>query len=309
MTDTAFLTDPETGAAIARWRTELSALRRLSPNTLIAYERDLAQFLEFLAVHAGGPVRLKTLAGLRPADIRAFMAGRRAEGIGSRTLARALSALKSFFTWLEREGLASVSALDALRTPKTPRALPRALTVPEALKTLEEADALEAREWVGARDTAVLALCYGAGLRIGEALALTPADLETRTLRVTGKGGRQRLAPLIGPVLDAIARYRALCPFPLARGEALFRGVKGGPLSPRLIQLRMAELRGALGLPASATPHALRHSFATHLLGRGGDLRAIQELLGHASLSTTQIYTAIDAEHLAASYHKAHPRS
>jgi integrase/recombinase XerC len=199
-------------------------------------------------------------------------------------------------------------ALNAIRTPKLPKSLPKALTVPEARQAITATGEMEERPWVAARDMAVLSLCYGAGLRIAEALALTRGDLEGETLRVTGKGGKIRLVPLITPVRRAIELYLELCPFRAWPEEPLFRGVRGGILSPRLIQLRLAQLRGALGLPPSATPHALRHSFATHLLGRGGDLRAIQELLGHASLSTTQIYTEVDTERLLESYRKAHPR-
>jgi len=228
--------------------------------------------------------------------------------VGSRSLARAMSALKSFFGHLEREGLVSTEALNLVRTPKTGKSVPKALTVPEARETVAATAMLEDTPWVAARDTAVLGLCYGAGLRIAEALALSRADLDGAALRVTGKGGKTRMVPLLDQVSAQIEAYLKLCPFTLNASQPLFRGEKGGPLSPRLIQLRMAQLRGALGLPASATPHALRHSFATHLLSRGGDLRAIQELLGHASLSTTQIYTAVDTERLLASYRAAHPR-
>jgi integrase/recombinase XerC len=202
----------------------------------------------------------------------------------------------------------STEALNTLRTPKAKKSLPKALTILEAKATIATTDELEDRPWVAARDMAVLSLCYGAGLRISEALALSRADLEGAALRVTGKGGKTRLVPLIDPVRQSIDAYVKLCPFPLTPSQPLFRGVKGGVLSPRLIQMRMAQLRGALGLPPGATPHALRHSFATHLLGRGGDLRAIQELLGHASLSTTQIYTAVDTERLLEAYRAAHPR-
>nr|WP_244466945.1 tyrosine recombinase XerC [Devosia geojensis] len=287
---------------------ELGAVRRLAGKTLEAYDRDLRQFLSFLSGHTGGPVSLRTLEELRAADIRAFMAARRAESLGSRSLARVLSALKSFFGFLEREGVLKSEALTTVRTPKIPKSLPKALTVIEARRTIETTQELEERPWIAARDMAVLALCYGSGLRISEALAVTPADLETQALRVTGKGGKVRMVPLIAAVRQAIETYKSLCPFALPRDEPMFRGVRGGPLSPRLIQMRTAQLRGALGLPPSATPHALRHSFATHLLGRGGDLRAIQELLGHASLSTTQVYTAVDTDRLLESYRKAHPR-
>jgi integrase/recombinase XerC len=308
MVDSAFATDEFIRAQIGAWQRELGSVRRLAANTLEAYGRDLDQFLQFLAGHAGGPVTLSILKDLRGADIRAFMAQRRSESLGSRSLARVLSALKSFFRFLEREGVLASEALNVIRTPKQPKSLPKALTVIEARRTISTTEEMEERPWVAARDMAVLSLCYGAGLRIAEALALTRADLESTTLRVTGKGGKVRMVPLIEAVRKAIELYIELCPFKSWPEEPLFRGVKGGVLSPRLIQLRVAQLRGALGLPPSATPHALRHSFATHLLGRGGDLRAIQELLGHASLSTTQIYTAVDTDRLLESYRKAHPR-
>jgi integrase/recombinase XerC len=223
-------------------------------------------------------------------------------------LARSLSAIKSFFRFLEREGVLATEALNTLRAPKAKKSLPKALTVREAKATITATEEMEDRPWVAARDIAVLTLCYGAGLRISEALSLSRADLEGPTLRVTGKGGKTRLVPLIDPVRAAVETYLGLVPFKLTPSQPLFRGVKGGVLSPRLIQMRMAVLRSALGLPPGATPHALRHSFATHLLGRGGDLRAIQELLGHASLSTTQIYTAIDTDRLLEAYRAAHPR-
>jgi integrase/recombinase XerC len=282
--------------------------RALARNTLEAYHRDVGQFVAFLAGHTGGPVSLTKLHDLRVADFRAFLAFRRNSDVGARSLARALSAIKSVFLYLEREGLVSNEALAAVRTPKTGRSLPKALTVIEARETLAATAELEPVPWIAARDVAVLSLLYGAGLRISEALAITAADLESETLRVTGKGGKTRMVPLLAPVRAAISEYSQQLPFSLERHEPIFRGAKGGPLSPRLIQLRLAHLRNALGLPPSATPHALRHSFATHLLGRGGDLRAIQELLGHASLSTTQIYTAVDTERLLDAYRAAHPR-
>ena len=308
MVDSAFASDEFIRSQITAWQRELSSVRRLAENTLEAYGRDLDQFLSFLAGHTGGAVSLSTLKELRGADIRAFMAQRRNESLGSRSLARVLSALKSFFRFLEREGVLATEALNVIRTPKLPKSLPKALTVMEARQTIATTEEMEERPWVAARDMAVLSLCYGAGLRIAEALALTRADLEGNSLRVTGKGGRIRLVPLIAAVRKSIELYIELSPFKSWPEEPLFRGVKGGVLSPRLIQLRVAQLRGALGLPQSATPHALRHSFATHLLSRGGDLRAIQELLGHASLSTTQIYTAVDTDRLLESYRQAHPR-
>ena len=308
MADSAFATDETVRAQIMLWQRDLASVRRLAENTLEAYSRDLDQFLTFLSGHTGGAVTLATIKDLRGADIRAFMAQRRNETLGSRSLARVLSALKSFFRFLEREGVVATEALNVIRTPKLARSLPKALTVLEARETITATAAMEERPWIAARDMAVLSLCYGAGLRIAEALAVTRGDLEGAALRVTGKGGKVRLVPLIDAVRRSIDTYLDLCPFKPWPEEPLFRGAKGGVLSPRLIQMRVVQLRSALGLPPSATPHALRHSFATHLLSRGGDLRAIQELLGHASLSTTQIYTAVDTERLLDSYRKAHPR-
>lgn len=309
MSGTAFHTDEEIQRLAALWQRDLGAVRRLAANTLDAYGRDLGQFFAFLARHTGGPVSLATLRELRAADIRAYMAARRQQDeLGSRSLARALSAIKGFFRFLEREGVVASEAFNVIRAPRQPKSVPRALTVGEAKSAVAATTELEGRPWVAARDIAVLSLCYGAGLRISEALALTRADLEGETLRVTGKGGKTRMVPLIAPVRRHVETYLELCPHKLGPSQPLFRGVKGGVLSPRLIQLRVAQLRGALGLPPSATPHAFRHSFATHLLGRGGDLRSIQELLGHASLSTTQIYTAVDTDRLLDAYHAAHPR-
>ena len=306
---TALIADTEVNAHVAGWVRDMQSVRRLAPKTLEAYQRDLGQFLNFLGPHTGGAVSLATLREMRGADVRAFMASRRDGGVEPRSLARGLSAIKSFFRYLEREGVLATEALNIVRTPRAKASLPKALTVLEARAAIATAGEVEDRPWVAARDMAVLSLCYGAGLRISEALALSRADLDGPALRVTGKGGKTRLVPLIENVRASVETYLGLCPFPLTPRQPLFRGVKGGVLSPRLIQLRLAQLRGALGLPPSATPHALRHSFATHLLGRGGDLRAIQELLGHASLSTTQIYTAVDTERLLDAYRAAHPRS
>jgi integrase/recombinase XerC len=309
MTSTGFLADDIVNGHVAGWLRDLGAVRRLAARTLEAYQRDLGQFVSFLASHTGGAVSLATLRDMRAADLRAFMAVRRQDGVEARSLARALSAIKSFFRYLEREGVPSIEALNTLRTPRTRKSLPKALTVREAKAAIATTDEMEDRPWVAARDMAVLSLCYGAGLRISEALGLSRTDVEGPTLRVTGKGGKTRLVPIIEPVRQAIEAYLKLCPFTLTPSQPMFRGVKGGVLSPRLLQARMVQLRSALGLPPGATPHALRHSFATHLLGRGGDLRAIQELLGHASLSTTQIYTAVDTERLLDAYRAAHPRS
>jgi integrase/recombinase XerC len=304
---------PDVAAEIARWLGYLGAEKRMSGKTLEAYERDVAQFLSFLAEHLGGAPNLKQLARLTPADVRAFMAARRAQGAGNRSLMRGLAGTRSFARFLERNGKGKVAALTAVRTPKLARTLPKPIAAGAAKRMTEiELRAGEVRDpWIIARDVAVLGLLYGAGLRISEALGLARKDIAegADALTVTGKGNKTRMVPLLPQVARLIADYVALCPFDLTADGPLFLGSRGGPLSPRVIQLTMARLRGALGLPDSATPHALRHSFATHLLARGGDLRAIQELLGHASLSTTQVYTAVDAERLLDVYASAHPRA
>lgn len=303
---------PDVAAEIGRWRAYLGAERRMSPKTLEAYERDVGQFLGFMADHLGGPPSLKSLAKITPADVRAFMASRRAEGAGNRTLMRSLAGARSFVRFLERNGKGKVGALAAIRAPKAGRTLPKPLPA-TAAKQMTDIDlrAGEDREtWILARDAAVLALLYGCGLRISEALGLKRGDANGKdAITVTGKGNKTRMVPVLPQVTKAIADYIALCPYDLPADGPLFLGARGGPLSPRIVQLAMATLRGALGLPETATPHALRHSFATHLLARGGDLRSIQELLGHASLSTTQIYTAVDTARLLEVYASAHPRA
>jgi len=301
-------------AEIENWLTHLGAERRYSPKTLEAYRRDVEQFLDFLTEHLGGRPSLKDLTALTPADVRVFLAKRRAEGIGSRSLMRTLAGLRGFGRYLERNGKGRVAALSAVRAPKLGKTLPRPLPVTAARRIADsELHADEnAAPWIHARDAAVLALLYGSGLRISEALGLTRADVGSGArdaITVTGKGRKQRMVPVLPQVQTLIAEYVALCPYDLPGDGPLFVGAKGGPLSPRIVQLAMARLRGALGLAETATPHALRHSFATHLLARGGDLRAIQELLGHASLATTQIYTEVDAERLIEAYRNAHPRA
>jgi integrase/recombinase XerC len=306
---------PDVASEVARWLDHLGAERRMSPKTLEAYERDVRQFLTFLAGHLGGAPSLSDLAKLAPADVRAFMAARRAAGTSGRSLMRTLAGVRSFARFLERRGKGKLAALAAVRAPKVPRTLPKPLPVAAAKRVADAGlRAGEEREpWILARDAAVLALLYGSGLRISEALGLkrheAPAPGEGGAITVTGKGNKQRMVPVLRPVAQLVADYIALCPYELAADGPLFVGARGGPLSPRILQLAMARLRGALGLSDSATPHALRHSFATHLLARGGDLRAIQELLGHASLSTTQVYTAVDTEHLLQAYRSAHPRA
>jgi integrase/recombinase XerC len=295
-----------------RWLKHLGSERRLSPKTLEAYQRDVLQFLRFLAEHLGGAPSLKELAALTPADVRAFLASRRADTIGSRSLMRSLAGLRAFARYLERNGKGKVGALAAVRAPKIGKTLPRPLTATSA-KSVADPDMPgdDGREpWIHARNAAVLALLYGSGLRISEALGMKRADIgASDAITVLGKGRKQRMVPVIPQVTKLIADYVALCPYDLPDDGPLFVGAKGGPLSPRIVQLAMARLRGALGLPETATPHALRHSFATHLLAGGGDLRSIQELLGHASLSTTQIYTQVDAERLIEAYRAAHPRA
>ncbi|MFK4720678.1 tyrosine recombinase XerC [Bradyrhizobium sp. WSM2254] len=306
--------DPSIAQEMTRWLSHLGAERRLSPKTLEAYGRDLRQCLDFLSNHWGERVTLKRFAALEATDVRAFMAMRRADDIAGRSLMRALAGLRSFGRFLEREGKGKVGALSAIRAPKVAKSLPKPLPMASA-KRLADADerAGEDREtWILARDAAVMALLYGSGLRISEALGLkrreVPKPGEGDVLIVTGKGNKTRMVPVLQNVLALVQEYVAMCPYPLPAEGPIFVGARGGPLSPRIIQLAMERLRGALGLPDSATPHALRHSFATHLLSRGGDLRAIQELLGHSSLSTTQVYTGIDSERLLEVYASAHPR-
>jgi integrase/recombinase XerC len=298
-----------------RWLAHLRAERRLSPKTLEAYARDLRQFLVFLGEHWGARVTLARFAALEASDVRAFMAMRRAGDIGGRSLMRALAGLRSFGRFLEREGNGKVGALSAIRAPKVGKSLPKPIHM-AAAKRFADADerAGETRDpWIWARDAAVMALLYGSGLRISEALGLKRRDVPLPgagdVLVVTGKGNKTRMVPVLQNVLALVQEYVAMCPHSLPAEGPIFVGARGGPLRARIIQLTMERLRGALGLPDSATPHALRHSFATHLLTRGGDLRAIQELLGHASLSTTQIYTGIDSERLLEVYQTAHPRA
>ena len=302
---------PELTRLRTQWLDWLAHERRSSPETVEAYERDLRQFLQFLTGYLGHPPGIADLSDLRPLNLRGFLAERRRSGSSARTIGRGLAGIRSFIRFLEKRGLASSAGLSATRAPRQPKALPKAMSASQALGLADASQQMRDEPWVAARDCAVLALLYGCGLRISEALQLTPAmvDAAGSTLAVTGKGGKARLVPLLPAVGRAIAQYRALCPFAGDPGQPLFRGEKGGPLRPEIIQRQVRRLRPALGLPDSATPHALRHSFATHLLGNGGDLRMIQELLGHASLSTTQIYTGVDTSRLLDIYEKAHPRA
>jgi len=305
---------PDVQEAADRWLTYLAVERQLSPKTGEAYGRDLDQFLTFLGGELNRLPDLHALMALKPRDFRSFLAARRAEDVGSRSLSRTLSALRMFFQFLERRGYGKNDAVRAVQLPKLPHSVPKPLTAPKATALVDSAEIAgpDAPDWVTARDTAVLTLLYGSGLRISEALGLTREDAPVGgrdMLRVTGKGNKARVVPVLSVTRRAVERYLQLCPFEMSASDPLFVGQRGKQLSPRIIQLMIARLRGVLGLPETATPHALRHSFATHLLGAGADLRAIQELLGHSSLSTTQIYTEVDREHLLRTYEAAHPRA
>ena len=303
---------PDLDDAVARWRRHLASERRLSPKTLEAYSRDAWQFIAFLTVHLAGEARLADLRKIATTDIRAFMAARRNDGAGSRTLARGLSGIRSFIHFLEREENANGAALKAVRLPRQKKSLPKPLLAASARRLTDPDEGLDKEPWIAARNAAIFSLLYGSGLRISEALGLKQRDRAAAaagSLRVVGKGGKERVVPVLKVVADAIENYVRQCQHVLSPEAPLFVGTRGGALNPRIVQRALEQLRGVLGLPETATPHALRHSFATHLLSAGGDLRAIQELLGHASLSTTQIYTAVDTERLLAVYEQVHPRA
>ncbi|SDY74119.1 integrase/recombinase XerC [Jannaschia faecimaris] len=286
----------------------MRALDGAAENTLTAYARDVTAFLSFQAGHRGGPMGLSEIASIRTPDMRAWMADQRLRGTGPRSVARHLSAVKSFFRWLsEREGF-DPTAILSTRAPKFRKPLPRPVSKGAARDLIETVGMQHETPWIAARDVAVVTVLYGCGLRISEGLSLTGADAPLKDmLRIRGKGGKERLVPVLPAARAAVDRYVAACPFDLAAEGPLFRGMRGGALNPRLVAGVMERARMQLGLPSSATPHALRHSFATHLLEAGGDLRSIQELLGHASLSTTQAYTAVDQVHLMETYARAHP--
>jgi integrase/recombinase XerC len=291
------------------WLASLAHERRMSPHTLRAYGDDTQRFLGFFAFHRGGTVTLPALQGLRPADLRAFLTARRAEGLGARGIQRALAAIRSFYRYLERENLADSAALRSVKSPKLPHTLPRPLSETDASRTIEEAGQDE-EPWIAARNAALITLLYGTGLRISEALSLKRRDTPLGdTLTILGKGNKERAVPVIMAVREAVDRYAQACPFDSGHAGPLFFSRRGKPMSAREAQALMQRLRGQLGLATSATPHALRHSFATHLLTNGGDLRAVQELLGHASLSTTQKYTEVEGARVLAVYEAAHPRA
>jgi integrase/recombinase XerC len=301
---------PALGAALAQWLAQLAALEGAAVNTIEAYRRDVARYLKFLSAHRGGAEGIASIATTTHADLRAWMADERARGLSARSLARALSAVKGFTAWAADRTNTDATTVLSARGPKFRRKLPRPLSEDGAAAILTEIGSDAREDWIAARDTAIATLLYGLGLRISEALSLTGADHPLpESLRITGKGGKTRPVPVIPAAAEAVADYVRQCPFDLTPNDPLFRGARGGPVNPRLIQGAMERARLRLGLPATATPHALRHSFATHLLSAGGDLRAIQELLGHASLSTTQAYTAVDAARLMEVYEKAHPRA
>jgi len=304
--------DDELSSHFYQWQEYLTHEKRMANKTLDAYQRDVRQFFQHLTGYLGNPPGISDVANLKPLILRGFLANRRNSGIEARTLARSLSGIRSFIRYLERQGLADCAGINATNAPKLPKTLPKPISSSQAMKLTTKSAQLADEPWLAARDAACMALMYGCGLRIGETLALTLEQYQSQgdsALRILGKGNKTRLVPILPIVRQAVDDYLETCPYVLEHNEPIFRGAKGGPLQPAIIQKQMRKLRGALGLPHTATPHALRHSFATHLLAGGGDLRTIQELLGHASLSTTQIYTGVDTAKLLEIYDAAHPRA
>jgi integrase/recombinase XerC len=306
-----FAATPDLRDAIERWQEWFTSERQCSPHTLAAYGRDLADFLDFLTERLGAAPSLAVLEALKPADLRAYLVRASDRGLVASSRARLMAVLRNFFRFLTRRGLAQNAALLLIRTPKQPKSIPRALTVEDAAAVLAAVTQDCAEPWVGLRDKAILILAYGCGLRLGEVMGLVRGDApkEPGAMTIMGKGNKERQAFVLPAVVEAIEAYLGACPHKLGPPGPLFVGLRGGPLNPRLVQRRMQELRAKLDLPETATPHSLRHSFATHLLSAGADLRAIQELLGHSSLSTTQRYTAAEHEHILAVFEKAHPRA
>lgn len=304
------LVSPAVQDQVQAWLAHERALKDASDNTLKAYQADVQGFVSFMTVHKGEPQGLAPLARITVRDMRAWMASERGRGTSPRSLARALSAVKTFYRWLAPRNDFEPTAVLSTRAPKFQRKLPRPLTEDAAQDMLSNVELQSTEPWIAARDTAVLTLLYGCGLRISEALGLQGRDLPlAEVLRISGKGGKERLVPVLPVARQAIEAYLRACPYEIGHDTPVFRGKRGGALNPRIIQKVVAQTRMQLGLPSSATPHAMRHSFATHLLNAGGDLRAIQELLGHASLSTTQAYTAVETSRLMEVYQKAHPRA
>jgi len=297
-------------AALEDWRRWLIAERRTSPHTVDAYCRDVASFLDFVRDHRGATADLAALADLSPADFRAWLAARLNEGLSRTSITRAMSALRNLFRFLDRTGRVDNQALAAVKAPRPPKSVPKPLNADDAVALLRRAVEIAPEPWVGARDVAILTLLYGCGLRIDEALSLNQGDAPSGdTMMITGKGNKERVVPVLPVVIDAVRRYRDVCPYSTEADQPLFYGARGARLNPGIVQRTMRTLRADLGLPDTVTPHALRHSFATHLLAGGGDLRTIQELLGHASLSTTQRYTDVDTQKLIEVYDRAHPRA
>lgn len=304
------LISPAASDALEQWLATQRALNGAAENTISAYNTDVAGFLAFMTTHKGEAQGLRPLSKITVNDMRSWMAHERGRGVAARSLARSLSAVKNFYTWLaKREGFEPTAVLST-RAPKFQKKLPRPLEVDAARAMIDTVQMQASEDWVAARDMAVVTLLYGCGLRISEALALNGSDYPLPdTLRILGKGRKERIVPVIQAAQDAVRAYVSIAPFPMEPDCPLFVGVRGSRLSPRIIQKVMEQTRMQLGLPATATPHAMRHSFATHLLTAGGDLRSIQELLGHASLSTTQAYTAVDTARLMEVYDHAHPKA
>jgi integrase/recombinase XerC len=296
-------------ALVQRWHDHLALNRRRSEHTVRAYVATAHRLIDFLGPHLGGSVDGAALVALTASDLRAFLTTRRADGLGNSSAGRELSAVRGFLGFVSSE-LGSRDALPRLRAPKRPRSVPRPISPDEAVSLAEAVEEDASEPWIAARDFAVLTLLYGSGLRVAEALGLTGSALPLgEALSVTGKRNKTRIVPLLAPVRAAIEQYLSLCPYRIEKEGPLFRGARGGPLRGEIVRRAVMKARRVLGLSERTTPHALRHSFATHLLGRGADLRSLQELLGHASLSSTQIYTSVDAAHLMDVYRNAHPRA
>lgn len=296
--------------SLHEWLSTKAALENLSVHTVSAYERDLLDYLGFMSAHLKNGHAVKSLAHIRVGDLRAWMAKLRKDELSSRSIARKLSSLKSYYRWLAQREHFDPSIVLAFKAPKFQSKIPRPLSEEGALQMLETVPQQSLEPWIAARDLAIVSLLYGCGLRISEALDLRARSTPLgNSVKITGKGGKERLVPILPQIAEAVARYLHLCPFPLSPQDQIFRGARGGPLNPRLVQKTVQQARLQLGLPANATPHAMRHSFATHLLSAGADLRSIQELLGHASLSTTQAYTAVDTARLMDVYSQTHPKA
>lgn len=295
---------------VSDWIRWLSLEKRFSPHTVSAYKRDLSVFLDFLTEHQGSSASIKMLSQLKTTDFRSYLANKKSKGLSATSLARSISTVRNFYRFLEINSISHNPVINNIRSPKRPHSIPKPIKPDEAIAAVTLSAENQAEEWVGLRDSAVFTLLYGCGLRISEALGLNRNVLPIESsLTITGKGSKQRMVPILPIVKKSIESYDSSIPFNLKSTDPLFIGVRGKRLDPGIIQKKMRSLRSALGLPATATPHSLRHSFATHLLSNGGDLRSIQELLGHASLSTTQQYIEVDSDKMIAVYDSAHPRA